>query len=223
MRSNFNENIKEGNDSSRKYSLNNDNNNKNNNNINKNTEININNKMKNSFTTFHNGISYNKKFPLPAKTPINNLTISNQEFKNLNTNYLKEKLTMEFKCQENTNNHNTERLEQISDLKKSPNDYKSVKQTEKNDNLLINKNNYLLSQSSGQREGSENQGNNNNKKQKRRSSKMNFDSQNQNHNTKISNYKVVDPSQIYLTPTQKIYKTLNDNILFFNKYYSKKK
>ncbi len=129
----------------------------------------------------------------------------------------REKLNKNF-----NNNLNTDRNEnKILDLRKTLSNYEVIKSSEKNDNLLINKNNYLLSQSS-QRELSENKINNKNNinviKQNKTNSQKNINGQ----ISKIDN-KIIDPSHIYLTPTQKIYKTLNENIIFFNKYYSKKK
>lgn len=158
----------------------------------------------------------NKKYSLISKNTQNN----NQEFKNLNTNYIKEKLAVEWKDEEKIDF--SEKNQHINYLKRTFNNIEIIKNSEKNDNLLINKNGYTLSNYSGQGESNNNYGNirDNNRKQSIKHSQMNNENQNQNQ---TNNKKIVDPSQIYLTPTQKIYKTLNENMIFFNKYYSKKK
>lgn len=170
----------------------------------------ITNKMKTSFTSFHNRVSSKRKFSI-VKNKTNNLAISNQDFKNLNTNFLKEKLILDFKDKEKEKDNKEKNINniQIPLLKKTLNNFEVNIQQEKNENMnniiSLNKNGYTLSHSSGQGDNISNLGNN------------------IQQNIKMSNKKGVDPTLIYMTPTQKIYKTLNDNILFYNKYNTKKK
>ena len=125
---------------------------------------------------------------------------------------------MEYRNEDNIDN--TERNQLIPLIKKTYNNIEVIKHTDRQDNFVVNKNGYTLSHSSAQGQG-EGIGNmvNINKKPTKKKSTISTDIQ----KSKISNNKIVDPSQIYLTPTQKIYKTLNDNMLFFNRYHSKKK
>ena len=64
----------------------------------KNKELNSNQKLKTSYSAFHNNISNNKKYSIIGNNNSNNNILATyQELKNLNKNYLKEKIIMEFK------------------------------------------------------------------------------------------------------------------------------
>ena len=88
------------------------------------------------------------------------------------------------------------------------------KLSEKTDLINLNKTGYIIS-SSGQEEGNASK----TRYKQNSNSNGNVNLEGQNVNTKILNNKIKDQSQKYFSPTQKIYKNINDNnLLFQNKY-----
>ncbi len=88
--------------------------------------------------------------------------------------------------------------------------------SDKIDNISFNKTGYIIS-SYGKEEG------NMNGKRVKFSYNKNINLDENISNTKILEQKLIDHSRLFFTPLQNTHKTINENILNQNKYYSKDK